>query len=197
MRDAPRLGAYLAQLPAGLDSHPECTAKASVVRKVYEFARDNPLVGLPEPLQRLLDEPLPSSTWVPQAQVLAAIVAMVEARCFDPETEREWVRRAATHLFASSMYRILMWAATPRMVFKSAQIRWSAFFRGTRLESEVFERSARVRLISPDGLFNPDLQTIFAEVMYAAVNYTRDDASAASLVLLEEDPERIEYLGTW
>ena len=79
MRDAPRLGAYLAQLPAGLDSHPECTAKASVVRKVYEFARDNPLVGLPEPLQRLLDEPLPSSTWVPQAQVLAAIVAMVEA----------------------------------------------------------------------------------------------------------------------
>jgi hypothetical protein len=50
----PRLEAYLEQLPEGLDSFPECRAKASIHRKVYEHS-GLPLVGLPPRLQDLID----------------------------------------------------------------------------------------------------------------------------------------------
>lgn len=191
-----RLDAYIAQLPEGLDSFPECLAKASVVRKVYEFS-ELPLTGLPEPLQAVLDNPPPSSAWLPQVHVLALVVAMVEARELPPAREAAWIRDAATHLFASPMYRILMWAATPRLVFKSANVRWSAFFKGSHLSSDVEEHSAVVQLHAPRALFHEDLAKIFEHVIYAAVNYTKDDAAAAGLRLSRFDAEQHAYDGYW
>lgn len=192
----PRLAAYVEQLPQGLDSFPECCAKASIHRKVHEFAAQ-PLTDLPEPLQALLDEPPPPSTWVPQCHTLALVIALVESRGLSPRDESIWVRRAATHLFASTMYRILMWAATPGMVFKTANLRWRAFFRGSWLSSTVAERTASVRLHAPERLFHADLAGIFADVMSAAVNYTREPEARASLELVGIGTEGIDYRGRW
>jgi len=90
-----------------------------------------------------------------------------------------------------------MWAVSPRMVFKSANMRWSAFFRGSKLSSEVGEREARVRLHAPRGLFHLDLATIFTDVIHAAVNYTRDEAGSATVELARVEPSGIEYRGRW
>lgn len=192
----PRLREYIDQLPDGLEAHFECKAKASVVRKVYEFS-NLPLGGLPAPLQTLLDEPPPLSAWVPQCHALALILAMVEARELAPKDEGAWVREAAAALFASPLYKILMWAGTPRLIFKSAKIRWSAFFRGSALESTVEERIGTVVLGAPRYLFNEDLAYIFEQVIWAALNYSKDEGSGASLVLTGYRNDRVEYTGRW
>jgi hypothetical protein len=192
----PRTARYLAQLPAGLASFPECEAKGSVVRKVHEFSR-MPLAGLPRPLQHQLDAPESATTWVPQCHTLALILAMVESRGLAGAQESAWIREAATHLFSSPMYQILMWAATPRMVFKAANVRWRAFFRGNTLTSHVEAREATVYLDAPTGLFNHDLALVFVDVIHAAVNYTRDDAGSARVALSRFEPGIIEYAGAW
>lgn len=192
----PRTAAYLAQLPEGLDSFAECEAKGSVVRKVYEFSA-LPLTGLPATLQRLLDSPESATSWVPQCHTLALILAMVESRGLSDEQESLWIREASTHLFSSPMYKILMWAATPRMVFKAANVRWSAFFRGNSLASHVEGREATVYLDAPTGLFNHDLALVFVDVIHAAVNYTRDEAGSARVALARFEPGIIEYAGSW
>jgi hypothetical protein len=192
----PRTRSYVDQLPDGLGSFPDCTGKASIIRKVYEHAR-LPLAGLPDPVQKLIDSPPPPSVRIPQVQVLAAIVAMVEARGLRGEAEREWVVGAATALFSSPMYRILMWAASPRMVFKSANVRWSAFFRGTALRSDVGANTGTIALDAPPRMFNRDLAGIFTSVIDAAVNYTRSDDLRAELSLNRFGDGAIEYVGHW
>lgn len=191
-----RTRAYLDQLPSGLRSFPRCLAKASVVRSVYAFS-EQPIVGLPAALQQLLDVPPPSSSWIPQCHALALIVAMIEARRLEGEGEGAWVRAAATHLFASPMYKILMWAATPNLVFRTASVRWAAFFRGTALRSEVAEATARLSLEAPAKLFHRDLAEIFVHVIDAAVNYTKDGAAAATIELAQFGGGRHVYTGRW
>lgn len=191
-----RVQRYVDHLPQGLASFPSCEAKASVLLKVKEYAA-RPLSGLPRPLQDLFDRPPPPSSWVSQCQTLALIVAMVEARGLPRAEESLWIRSAATHLFSSRMYQVLMRAATPGMVFRSANLRWSAFFRGTSLSSVVLTKQATVSLHAPEGLFNEDLAGIFVDVIHAAVNYTRDESAAAVITLAQHDRSTTRYQGSW
>ena len=156
------------------------------------------LVELPKELQDVLDEPPPPNTWIPQTTALALIVSIVEARRLTASAESLWIRDAATHLFASPMYRILMQAASPRMVFKTAHLRWGAFFRGTELSSTVEDRVAELTLSGPPGLFNRDLAEIFEDVIFAAVHYTREHSPSTDLTLLGQAPNgAVYYRGQW
>lgn len=188
----PRTAAYLGQLRGGLDGYPDCRAKASVIRKVYGYSGVT-ISGLPAPLQAQLDEPAASTAWGAQTTVLANILAIVESRRLEGEAERRFIQSAATQLFASPMYKILMWAASPRLVLKSAHLRWSAFFRGSELRSEVDDGEAQVVLSAPEGIFDEALAHVFTDVLYAALNYTRDENHATSLELAEFRPGRVTY----
>lgn len=189
-----RLGRYIAQLPEGLASFPECEAKASVHRRVVDYS-GLALTGLPPELQRLIDEPPTHSTWIPQCQSLALLLATLDAVNLDQEAEVKWIRKASTHVFSSPMYRILMWAATPRTLFKGAHMRWSAFFRGSNLEAEVGDGQAYITLCSPEALFTRDLAGVFENVLAAATNFTEE--GDGSLALDEYVPGAIRYRGAW
>ena len=76
------------------------------------------------------------------------------------------------------------------MVFKSANVRWSAFFRGTELRSRVGNREARLQLVAPPRMFNEDLAQIFVTVIAAAAAQSRgpnaEAVAKAELVLASE-----------
>jgi len=156
-----------------------------------------PLTGLPTTLQKLFDDPLPPSRRVLQCQTLALILATVESRQLDAAQESAWIRAAATHLFSSNMYKVLMWAATPGIVFRTANVRWSAFFKGTSLSSDVVGRTALVHPHVPRAMFNDDLAHVFIDVIWAAVNDTREESGAASLTLDRHDETGTSYRGAW
>ncbi len=190
----PRLERYIAQLPNGLDSFPECEIKASVFRTVLEFS-DVALVGLPAPLQQLIEDPPPHNSWVPQCQGLALIIASVEAQQLAGDGEGAWIQAAAAKIFQSSMYRILMKVASPRILFKGSGMRWSAFFRGTSLAPVLGERVADIVLECPEPMFTLDLATIFEDVFRAATNFT--DENTGLLNLDTFSPGAVVYRGAW
>lgn len=192
----PRTAAYLDQLPEGLESFPECRAKASVPRTVYSFAEHEPS-GLPPALQAELDAPSPTSSWIAQCQVLALILALVEAQGLAGEDEGRWIRGAAGRLFSSPMYKLLMWAATPRLMFKGANIRWSAFFRGSELRPTVGDHEATLELVAPAGLFDPALAKVFTDVLRSAVDYTEDGSSSTGVELEDFSPGCVRYHCSW
>lgn len=192
----PRLAAYLDQLPAGLDSYPECEAKVSIHRTVQAFA-DRPLIGIPPVLQAHLDESAPAEKWIPQCHTLALIVAIVEARRLPPVEEAQWIREAASLLFSTPMYRLLIWAISPRLMVKGADIRWSAFFRGSSLHATLDESEAEVELRAPPGLFDPSLALIFVDVLRSALSYSEHDSSSVQLELAGFSPGCIRYAVSW
>ncbi|HVH99869.1 MAG TPA: hypothetical protein VM869_14200 [Enhygromyxa sp.] len=194
--DYPRLAAYLEQLPEGLDSHPSCLAKVSIHRTVQAHANQR-LCGLPSVLQAHLDESAPVDKWMPQCHSLALIIALVEARRLPPDEEAQWIRGAASLLFSTPMFKLLLWAISPRLMIKGADIRWSAFFRGSNLQATLGEREADVELLAPPGLFDPTLACIFADVLRAALRYAEYDASTTELELVGFEPGCVRYVVSW
>jgi hypothetical protein len=193
----PRLAAYVDQLPEGLDSHPECQAKVSIHRIIYNFAQQ-PLQGLPAVLQAYLDDSAPAEKWMPQCHTLALIVAIVEARQLPPEEEAKWIRSAASLLFSTPMYKLLMWAISPRLMIRGADIRWSAFFRGTSLQPTIIgDREAELELRAPLGMFDETLARIFTDVLRSALTYAEYDSSTAQLDLASFEPGCITYAASW
>lgn len=189
-----RLHRYIGQLSDGLDSYPESRAKASVHRRVLELSAPS-LTGLPPVLQALVDEPPPANTWIPQCHALALFLAAIEVQQSDPQGEHAWTQRAAAHVFDSPMYRILMWAATPRLLFKGANLRWSAFFKGSALEAVLGERTAEIILSCPETLFNQDLAEVFEDVLKAAAAFTEEGRGSIELELYR--PGEIVYRARW
>ncbi|MFO7566294.1 MAG: hypothetical protein R6X02_26865 [Enhygromyxa sp.] len=194
----PRLAAYLDQLPEGLDSYTECEAKVLVHRTVYAFA-EQPLRGLPAVLQAHIDASAPAKPWIPQCHTLALILAIVEARGLSPAEEAKWIRSAASLLFSTPMVRLLIWAVSPRLMIKGADIRWSAFFRGSNLHAKLGEGEgeAELELRAPPALFDPSLAAIFTDVLRSALSYSEYDSSSAQLELVDFQPGCIRYAVSW
>ena len=69
------------------------------------------------------------------------------------------------------------------------------------LYRRIINRNNRLKklidLNAPEGLFHRDLAEIFVYVLDAAVNYTNDDAAAATLELVELGSGRHVYSGRW
>jgi hypothetical protein len=199
----PRTAAYVRQLPEGLDSYPDCVAKASIHRTVYAHytSTNEALTGLPAPLQARLDDPSPAAKWIPQCHTLALILAIVESRGetrgLDGPEMGAWIREAAASLFSTPMYRILMLAATPRLLFKGANIRWSAFFRGSELRPDMGDHEATVELSAPPGMFDVTLATIFTDVLRAALNLTEEQSDRAQIELVSVGHGSVHYHGMW
>lgn len=191
----PRTAAYLEQLPEGLDSFPDCLAKTAIHRTIYSHT-ERTLTGLPLVLQAHLDHP-PTVRWMPQCHTLALILVIVESRGFGPGSEGEWVRSAAALLFSTPMYKILMWAISTRLLIRGADIRWSAFFRGSSLLGVVGDREAELDLIAPPGLFDESLAVVFTDVLRSALSYSDYDADTAQLELVRFEPGRIRYHAHW
>lgn len=189
-----RLQRYIAQLSDGLASHPECLAKASVHRRVLELS-ERPLIGLPPTLQALVDDPPPANTWIPQCHALGLFLAAVEFQGHAENEQHAWTQRAASHVFDSPMYRILMWASTPRLLFKGANLRWSAFFKGSSLESVLGDRTAEIILHCPETLFSQDVAELFEDVLKAAANFTEEGRGSIDLELYR--PGQILYRASW
>jgi len=152
----PRLSDYLSSLPAGLDSHPECQAKGSVLRSTLECAQVPPVEEgvLPAPIQAVLRQ-LPShSQWLPETVLWGAMFAIADLAGMDEEAYLRWTRVTNAHRFANPVFRFLMSFTSPQMLMDIGASRWGAMHRGTRLTSErTGPQQATVALRFPTALF--------------------------------------------
>ncbi len=136
----PTAAAYVARLPDGLASHPECVVKASVLRDVVDarpLDRDD-LDALPPEVAPLISEPPPVSAWVPEVHALVAMIA-VRDRHFAPgevglAAYEAWTYERNRKLLARPLYRALFLVLTPERLLARVETRWAMFRRGSTLE---------------------------------------------------------------
>lgn len=142
----PTLTEYLGGLPEGIESYPQCVAKASLLRAVLdELGGPRSESGLPDALARELAEPSPPSAWIPEVIYVAAHYALQDLTGTSDDEMLEITYRANRKLTESTMYRALAKVATPRILLKGAQVGWKLIHRGVVLR--VHSRAGRSEVI--------------------------------------------------
>jgi hypothetical protein len=150
----PRLAAYLAQLPDGLDSHPRCQAKASTLRSFLAHWRlDAPPKGTPEPLAALIRDPPQVTEWMSEAQLMA-LLTLIADRQGDDAAFLQGMYEANRGFLTSPWYAALMRVSTPGLLIRGVALRWGAIHRGTSLSAEAAPGGCRLHFTFPAGLYS-------------------------------------------
>jgi hypothetical protein len=194
----PAVEAYLAGLPDGLDSHPECQSKASLYRTLIDtrpLDRDD-IEALPAPLRQLTVHPMPISSWIPEVHSHALILATYDRR-FD--SREEFLAHAydeQKRLFSSRVYAIAFRVLSPVFLLKSMDLRWRMFHRGSRMR--LVERRgthAVVELTHPPGLYDEVSRCGLCEGLRAALDIVAGDGTSVTVELAE--PTRAVISARW
>lgn len=126
----PHAARYIAALPQGLASYPQCLVKGAVIRGFLETAPALfPKAGLDDELRALVENPPLPNEWFPEAHFNALMTAHQEL--LPRATYDDWVYRRNRRLLESSLYRMLFLVISPERLFTGMPGRWAAFRRGT------------------------------------------------------------------
>lgn len=177
MNPAPssRLGAYIASLPAGLDSYPSCVQKGSVVRT---FVGGAPLLrdtqALPAPLRELAAQRPLATAWVPEVHATALYLALADAH-FPKEADfLAYCARRNGELLRSPMYRALLAIGSPTMMLQALRAGWPMFHRGMTLALvEKSPGNARLRLAFPPSVLPELVARAYGTAFFVAAEATR------------------------
>ncbi|MCB9703707.1 MAG: hypothetical protein H6711_17560 [Myxococcales bacterium] len=147
--------AYVASLPCGLDTYPECQVKAGFYLQILA-AIPRPPEHLPPPLADLVANPRPISSWIPEVHHQALAEAIAEQVYGSPSVYLRVVREGQRRLFAERIYAPLLQLLSPERLLRQAAKRWSNFHRGTTLTIAAEHGRGATALVShPPGLFSP------------------------------------------
>lgn len=169
----PTLTRYLASLPSGLGSFPDCRARAALF---LEALRDRPVDGadhdLPPRLRELIVSPPSPEQWLSEVELHALNLCVFDLHFGSAGLDAfgAWNRLRNRRLLKGSVYAPLFWLTPPARLALGLQNRWSAFRRGTQIEVRAQEPfRLRTRLLHAPGLFEPVTTRGVAEAFCAAV----------------------------
>lgn len=149
-----RTRAYVASLPNGLDSYPECRSKGSIWKAILRATDTSSLAGrVPPELFALERDSLYDSAWMPMVQNFAC--HMVLRDCLFPADRMlaEHFRKINRDLFTGPLYRVLVALASPAMLIQAADRRFAALFQGIDIKVVMTgPNSARLTQTYPPDL---------------------------------------------
>ncbi len=169
----PRLEAYLAGLPSGLDSYLQAEHKASVYHAFFDDTHSlaQHAARLPGPLQDIIARPPPINTWMPECRATALYMALADAHFPDDDAFIAYAYRRNKALISSVAYRVLFKVLRPQAVLAGAASRWERFHRGgVELTSEPRGQSDVALVVSyPAGLVTELLARAYTTAFRGAV----------------------------
>lgn len=150
-----RIDAYLASLPEGIDSYPQCTHKGE---PLSIWLRRSPTEGLadklPAPCAALLDAARPFPSWVPEVHANVLYLAILEVSFGDERAFLAHAEQCNRAVLQTPTNRVLFWVAAPKAILRAAGQRWSSLHRGSAIEVRVAQdTAAEVDLHYPPRLF--------------------------------------------
>jgi hypothetical protein len=195
-RDFPRLAEYVARLPEGLRSFPECRAKASLLRALLEARGDRPLPGAgPPELLNLLSEPPTPNVWISEVHFVAIHYLLADTDRASEKEVIEMTYRASRSLTESRMYSALAKVASPGIMFRGAVTSWGLIHRGVRLTAKSTSGHASAWLLHPPHLY-PRVAHVSAGEGFRAV-IEAANGQAVVVTLRESRPDGAEYEARW
>lgn len=188
------VASYLAGLPAGLASYPECQAKVAVARSFVErLEQHSPELRLDPDLRAAVEGPV--SAWLPETASTAIFLAARGAFAGD-EPFLRWVEDADRELLSGRLYRALFWLVGPKRVLRAGAERWERLHRGTTLHLEhMGDHDARARLTYPYGLFPPLAIAAYAGSFRVALELA--GAARCACSVHEQTPTHALFVAHW
>jgi hypothetical protein len=196
----PLASAYLASLPKGLDSFPQCRVRVLVfepIGKAYPALAEGVAAG---PVAALLRGAVTSNDWVPEVVGQVANLMLRDA-CLASDAEYfDWSYRASEVSFDKPLVRNLIRLISPTLLVMGAARRWSTLHDGTQLETtpvvaagERWQTIGRLRF--PAGLFPP----LFLQGLTAAFSAAMALARGRSIevALRDQTATSADYVVTW
>lgn len=159
---------YLARLPDGIRSYPDCQAKGSVLRSVLDTAPFTlSTAGLPsEAVELMATPPLPSE-WM--SEVALNVLLMAYQERVPREQYLRWCYDRNRALLNTSLYRVLFLVVSPERLYVGMSQRWAAFRRGTKLQLvELRDKVATLEYTFPRFLHDAGTCELLAEALSAA-----------------------------
>jgi hypothetical protein len=197
----PRAAAYVASLPYGLASYPDCRVHAPTFEPHRrDFGTLAALPGLPEPVRQILSGRVKEDAWVPAVAFQVANLLVRDAGLPSDEAYCKWVFDTSREMFDKPLVRRLMRLISPTLVVMGSAKRWGTFHQGSSLVSlpvrEVDGRAeASARLTFPTDLFPPLFLMGLPSAFHAAVVGARgNDVRAA---LRSAGRESAEFVVSW
>lgn len=193
----PRVDRYLARLPRGLGSHPECLTKASVFRIFCESRsiRHFPWEQAPAEVATLLRTPVPYTEWLPETHVMATILAIADHHKLSDAETVHWFHDANATLLGNRMYRALLSLASPSLFIAAAPKGWALFHRGSGIGVVQRGNTASVTLRFPPYLYCELVRQGLGEGFKIAVSMSR--AKHTQVEIVGSTPRSTEYLLSW
>lgn len=128
----PHTARYIAALPKGLASYPQCLVKGAVLRG---FLETSPALlktdGLDEELRHLIEAPPLPNEWFSEVHFNALMTSHEER--LPSASYDDWVYRRNRRLLESPLYRMLFLVMSPERLFTGMPRRWGAFRRGSEM----------------------------------------------------------------
>ncbi len=193
----PTLTAYLAALPEGIASYPECRTKGAIVRSVLDEADLTVYAPqLPDALAALVRERPPLTAWIPAAHADAVFQLYCDTNAPTEQAMLDWTYERSTRFARSQTYRHIFNAAGPRMLLRTA-VRMHGFFQhGTDLEvPELTATGAIVVLKHPPHLHSRLNQLSNVALLRAIVDLTGGKDGTCEMV--EHTATFARYVTKW
>ncbi|HTQ46007.1 MAG TPA: hypothetical protein VMI75_24795 [Polyangiaceae bacterium] len=194
---APSVEAYLASLPRGLASYPECVFKGDSLDAWLRQTPTHDVAHLVSPqLAALLDRDRPIGTWVPEVQVNALYLAIRDAHFADDAAYLAHAGESNRAVLDTPFNRVVFWAASPRAILRSAGLRWGSLHRGSSIEvRSARDSSVEIVLSFPRGLF-PEI-VLRANALGMAVALENTGARDVEVHLRAVEPTRALFAARW
>lgn len=190
----PRLERYIAALPDGWASYPECAAKATLLHGALEMIPEDARGRLPVPLLARVAEPALPTAWAPEVEMIAMVHAAVDLRGAPALWDE--VVQANVALFGRREYQPLVRTGDPARVIEQVSRSWRLFHRGTTFECL---ETAPGRAVLVHGYPPPLFPAIALRMRRASLEGVLLACGATGTDVHEEAlaPGRTRYVVTW
>jgi uncharacterized protein (TIGR02265 family) len=189
--------AYVADLPHGLASYPECRSKASIWKNILRWTDTDALSGrVPPDLTVFAAESLLDAEWMSAAQSFAAHLALRDTLFSTDAALAEHFRMLDRKLLSGRLYRMLFALTSPERVVHAADQRFRAMFAGITLEARLVRPAGvEVSLRYPPRLLPPLVGTLYLVAFEVAVELA--GASGVKSRVLEHGDTSARYELSW
>ena len=192
----PLAAAYLAALPEGLDSYPDCRIRTEVTQLVLDrFPRILEHPGVASGFAERVRSSLEEGEWMSEA-LGVAVRMMTRDSMFASDAEYDdWTFELSMKLYERRVYRVLMYVISPSLVMMGATRRWNAFRQGTTLVAKSNGRGGDIDLAFPPRLYTRLVLGGLGQAFRAALVAAR--ARGVRVELDEVERDRAHWSVTW
>ena len=196
-RSRSQLGDYMASLPQGLDSYPECTVRAATLISALDLLDLDSTEGLPEPVRSLVADPPHRSRHIPEVHNLAFFSWLRDERFEGDEGYLTFTDAVFHRFYAMPLYRVAFMMGRPDQVASASSRIWGWVRQGTQLEvTGRGDGHVWLRASSPPHLFGPLHGRVLTRGLGIAYRLAHD-YEGLEVSLIERTPTEIRMKVEW